>query len=129
MRLKNPSKLLENQYRGFILLILILSFGLRVFETTKRSLWFDEAVEFLTANMPLSALPQNIIRLNYQPPLHSYLLHFWIKIDLIPLLLRLLPALITLLTLTCIIVTSRLLFGQRVASLGGLVPAGLPTER
>ena len=93
-----------------------------------RSLWFDESVEYLTAYVEWPLLPEAIKVFNYQPPLFSYMLHFWIKVGIEPFWLRMLPLLFTMITLAGIMRWARVLFGQAVVWRVGLVAALLPTE-
>ncbi|MCP4357610.1 MAG: hypothetical protein GY796_06300 [Chloroflexi bacterium] len=126
MLLKTPSRL-----PAFSLLtapILLLAYSLRLLNITKRSLWFDEAVEYLTAATPLRQLPQAVIASNYQPPLHSYLLHAWLQISIQPLWLRYLAVLISMFTLVGVMKLAFIIFGVRAALIAGLITAVMPTE-
>jgi hypothetical protein len=62
--------------------VLWLAFGLRMLDVTVRSLWYDEAVEYLTASVPLGSLAEAVVTANYQPPLYSYLLHLWLGVSI-----------------------------------------------
>ena len=108
--------------------ILLLAYGLRLLDITRRSLWFDEAIEYLTAVTPLHQLPQAIIASNFQPPLHSFLLHAWLQISIQPLWLRYLAILISLFTLVGVMKLAVLIFGTRGALIAGLITAVMPTE-
>jgi hypothetical protein len=72
-------------YILWVIFILLLAYGLRVLDIAHRSLWFDEAVEALTANSPFLLLPEAVISWNYQPPLTAYVLHIWSQISIHPL--------------------------------------------
>jgi hypothetical protein len=109
-------------------LIVFFAFAYRIWQLDIRSLWFDEAVEYLTASVDTLALPTAIVTLNYQPPLFSYLLHFWLNIGIDPFILRMLPVLISLLTLVVLMRWSANIFGPTSMWRVGLVTAASPTE-
>lgn len=118
----------DRRYRAGTVAILLVAFGLRVLGTTAHSLWFDEAVEYFTASVPLSTLPEAVTTANYQPPLFSFFLHLWITLGIEPIWLRYLPLAFSMLTVAGIIAWSSRIFGTRGALLAGLVVAALPTE-
>lgn len=108
--------------------LLLFGFGLRIWDITARSLWFDEAVEYLTARTAFTQLPQAVITSNYQPPLMAYLLHGWTKIDISPLWLRYLPITFSMLTIAGIISWAKFSFGQRTALAAAAIITVMPTE-
>lgn len=111
-----------------VVLILQIAFAARMTDITARSLWFDEAVEYLTASAPLSQLPQAIVLANYQPPLQSYLLHFWLKVSIEPIWLRFMSVSLSMLTVACLIKWARSCLSDRAAWLAGLLVALQPAE-
>lgn len=115
-------------YSLWIALILILAYGLRVLDTAHRSLWFDEAVETLTANSPFLLLPKAVVRWNYQPPLTAYVLHIWSQISIHPLWLRYLPLVFSMFAIVGIIMLTRIVVGRRASLVAGLITAIMPTE-
>lgn len=61
------------------LLILLVAIFLRVINIGRESLWYDEAISFLTAELPLRSIVTNLIR-DPHPPFSYVLLHFWFKL-------------------------------------------------
>ena len=88
------------KYRLLFYMIIIIAFLLRMWDIDARSLWFDEAVEFWSANTTIWELPKTVL-LSYQPPLYTYLLYLWIKIDINPVWLRFLSVSLCILTIIC----------------------------
>ena len=121
-------KLNSTHYLMFVVLILLSAYGFRIWGTTARSLWFDEAVEYLSASVPFKQLPEAVIASNYQPPLFTYLLHGWIKMSIAPIWLRYLPTIFSLMTLVGIMNWTRLVLGARMALWAGGIIAVMPTE-
>ena len=113
---------------GVNLLILLLAFWLRVSGVTNRSLWYDEAVEFMSANVPFGSLFEMITTVNLQPPLFTVMLHGWLKIGGEPVWLRLLPILISMLTLVGVMKLGQLILGRTAGWLAGFIVATLPAE-
>lgn len=107
---------------------LLLAFGIRILDVTVRSLWFDEAIEYLSANVPFHMLPKAIVALNYQPPLQSYLLHGWLRVSIEPIWLRFLPITLSMLTVSGLMRWALRRFGTRGALLAGIVVTVMPTE-
>ena len=110
------------------ILILLVGFGFRVIDSSSRALWFDEAVEYLTASSNFNQLPAAIVASNYQPPLLTYLLHVWLKISIHPLWIRMLFISLSMLTLVGIMRWATLHWGNRGGLIAGMITAVLPTE-
>lgn len=108
--------------------ILLVAFGLRMLGVTAHSLWFDEAVEYFTASVPLYMLPEAVTTVNYQPPLFGFLLHLWLKVSIEPIWLRFLPLVFSMLTVVGLISWSSRIFNRRGAILTGLIITAMPTE-
>jgi len=102
-----------------------LAFALRVWDLDACSLWFDEAVEYWSADAPLSALPRTVL-ISYQPPLYTYLLHLWLQFDIEPVWLRFLSVALSMLTVAGMIAWARGLFGLRGALIAGAITAVSP---
>lgn len=119
----NAQKLFYGQ-----IFILLVGFGLRLVDSAHRSLWFDEAVEFLTASAPFAKLPSAIVASNYQPPLNTYLLHFWLQISIHPLWIRLLFIGLSLLSMAGLMLWARLHWGEIGGVIAGAITAVMPTE-
>ena len=60
-------------------LIILTAFLLRVTNIGRESLWYDEAISFLTAELPLRSILTNLIR-DPHPPFSYIILHFWFKL-------------------------------------------------
>lgn len=118
--------ILHRRYVGFIA-ILLLAFALRMWDINARSLWFDEAVEYWSANAPLGALPKTVLAA-YQPPLYTYLLHIWLKFGMEAVWLRFLSVTLSMLTIVGVIAWGHRLFGLRGALIAGGITAMLPSE-
>jgi hypothetical protein len=63
--------------RRFALVILAGALLLRLWDVNARSLWLDEAMEYWVATAPLSRLAAVVREGIQDPPLFSFLLHFW----------------------------------------------------
>lgn len=63
----------------FFVLILLLGAGLRFYHLGEKSLWLDEACSVYRAKQALLPMFKEIIQNDAHPPLHSLLLHFWIR--------------------------------------------------
>ena len=59
-------------------LLSALGLGLRLITLGRESLWLDEAISYLTAELPLSQIANNTVQSSH-PPLYYLLLHFWLK--------------------------------------------------
>lgn len=114
------------RYLWFIL-VLLLAFVLRVWAINARSLWFDEAVEYWSADAPLWALHKNVLT-TYQPPLYTYLLHMWLKFGIEAVWLRFLSVGLSMLTIVGVMTWGYRLFGLRGALIAGGITAILPAE-
>lgn len=117
--LRNNSTITNKQSFAFIATIL---FGLffRLWELTARGFWFDEAVEFWTAIVPLN----DIIKMtagSFQPPLYPFLLHVWMLASTSELWMRLLSVGLNLSALIALMLVIKDLFGIRAAVLTGVV--------
>jgi uncharacterized membrane protein len=69
--------------RLLLLLIVLLAFGLRVFDLDGQSMWNDEGLSVYRARQPLATIAANIITIDgsetrdTNPPLYFLLLHLW----------------------------------------------------
>ena len=61
-----------------LLLIMALALGLRLMSIGRDSLWLDEAISYLTANLSATDIFNNIIE-SPHPPFYYLLLHYWQK--------------------------------------------------
>lgn len=80
--------------------VLLTGAALRFLLLGSRSMWHDEASTFLIASRPLASLHWFLMRYEISPPVHTALMHFWIRLFSDPLLgLRLFSALCGVATL------------------------------
>jgi uncharacterized membrane protein len=63
----------------YLILIIILAFLLRLPAIGRDSLWYDEAISYIVARLPLTAILNNISR-DPHPPFYYSLLHLWYTI-------------------------------------------------
>ena len=108
-RTRSPSLLL--------LSVVILALTLRWPNIGRESLWFDEAISYLTAQFPINQILDNTIQSSH-PPLYYLLLHFWQQ--LVPhtdAALRLLGVIWNLLLVIFIYLLVNELFGKRPLAL------------
>jgi uncharacterized membrane protein len=61
--------------------LLLLGMVLRLINLGRESLWLDEAISYLAAQLPLAQIANNTVQSSH-PPLYYLLLHFWL--DLVP---------------------------------------------
>lgn len=104
------------------LLIMLLGSFLRVYDTGKRDLWYDELYSIKLAK---EGVPANIENTeNNQPPLYQIILHFWMKFfgsDKIAV--RSLSILFGMVSIWLIYEVSYLLFEQKAALLSSFLVA------
>ena len=62
-----------------IIAIIILAFALRIYRLDHQSIWYDEGVSIYFANQVLKDLVAGVSTDNH-PPLHFFILHFWLKL-------------------------------------------------
>src|SRR6476619_1564636 len=66
--------------RPAMIVILILAAGLRLWGINRQSLWFDEAVVASVALLDTREVIPTIQWAEKTPPLHYFLVHFWVKL-------------------------------------------------
>ena len=110
------------------LAILTVAFVLRVWGLTGRSLWLDEAVEYWTATSPVAHLPSYVRTIIQDPPLYSFLLHFWMKPSNHEAWLRLLSVFFGMGSVAGVMVIGYRLQGWAAALGAGVLMALAPTS-
>lgn len=72
---------LINIWQSPYLLVALLGIGtiLRVVSLNRDSLWFDEAISYLNATLPVDKIVSNVVQSSH-PPLYYLLLHFWMTL-------------------------------------------------
>jgi hypothetical protein len=108
--------------------ILFLALALRVWDLGARSLWFDEASEYWVATAPLSQIAHFVGVGSGDPPLYSFLLHFWMKLGTNEIWLRLLSVFASLAGVAGAMALGLRLGGLRVAGAAGLLFAVNPPD-
>ncbi len=73
-------------------LIVLLSFGLRIFRLDFQSIWYDEAFYATVSSVDLASLPDMLLDVRVHPPLYFLLLHFWLALGHGEFVLRALSA-------------------------------------
>ena len=106
----------NRQLLGLFLLI-GLSAAFRLLNLGRDSLWLDEAISYLTAELPLAQIANNTVQSSH-PPLYYLLLHFWLPI--VPdsdTAVKLLSALFGILLIPAIYLLGQQLFHNHTISL------------
>ncbi|RLC83794.1 MAG: hypothetical protein DRI79_13630 [Chloroflexi bacterium] len=117
---------LDRKYVSLVL-VLLIAFALRMWDIDARSLWFDEAFEYWSANVDFAQLYQTVLTA-YQPPLYTYLLHLWLNFGIEAIWLRFLSVVLSMLGLVGMLTWGCRLFGLRGALVAGIIMAVLPPE-
>lgn len=105
--------------------IILLAMSLRLFHIGRESLWFDEAVSYMAASLPVPQIIDNTIQSSH-PPLYYLLLHFWQQI--VPDndgALRWLGMLWDLLLIPALYWLTMLMFGRRSLAIGAALFAAV----
>jgi mannosyltransferase len=106
---------------------MLLALLLRLWDSADRSLWFDEAFEYLSSQVDLGQINAMVLK-SFQPPLYSYVLHAWLQLGSSELWLRLLSALLSVMGVAGVMLLGRRLIGPAGGLLAGLILAGLPGD-
>lgn len=108
--------------------ILLLALALRVWDLGARSLWFDEAGEYWVATAPLSQLAQAVSTGSGDPPLYSFLLHFWMKLGTSEVWLRALSVIASLAGVAGVMALGSRLGGFATGAAAGILMAVNPPD-
>jgi hypothetical protein len=115
-------------FRTLQILIVLIAFFLRTWELDRRSLWFDEGMEYWVATAPPAQLLASVQRGIQDPPLYSALLHLWMGLGRAEFQLRLLSVVAGTLSVATMFLIGRR-SGLRMAGLiAALLLALLPGE-
>jgi mannosyltransferase len=109
----------------WILLIVLLAFGLRLCAIDRQDIWGDEAFSIWLSSQPLP----NVVAggADTHPPLYPFLLYLWLRLaGSSPLVVRLLSAFIGTLTIAVVYVLGRRVFGRLAGGLASLLAAISP---
>ena len=104
-----------------IITIIVLAFALRVYRLDHQSIWYDEGVSVYYANQSLKGLIAAVSTDNH-PPLHSFALHFWLKLaGRSEFSVRFLSLISGVLSVPLLFKLGRKLFDQRVGVLAAFL--------
>ena len=114
--------------RAWFLGVLFVALALRLWDLGARSLWFDEAGEYWVATAPLAHIAHFVSVGSGDPPLFSFLLHFWMKIASNEAWLRMLSVFASLSGVAGVMVLGRRLGGFATAIAAGALAAVNPPD-
>ena len=98
-------------------LLVLLGLGLRLISLGRESLWLDEAISYLAAQLPIVQIANNTVQSSH-PPLYYLLLHFWLQwVPDSDTAVKLLSVLWNLLLIPVTYIFSQQLFAKRAVSL------------
>jgi uncharacterized membrane protein len=100
---------------------------LRLFHIGQQSLWFDEAFSLLLARQDISFILSNAAG-DVHPAFYYLLLHFWLWLGADETTIRLLSALLNVLTMPILYVVGARLLGRAVGSVAVLLFAITPSQ-
>jgi hypothetical protein len=118
----------EPHKRFWLAGILLLVLALRVWDLGARSLWFDEASEYWVATAPLTQISHFVSVGSGDPPLYSFLLHFWMKLGTGEIWLRSLALFASVAGVIGVMVLGRRVGGFPTAVAAGLLAAVNPPD-
>jgi len=108
--------------------IILLGFALRVHNLSARSLWFDEAMEYWVASASLPGLLATVKMAIQDPPLYSFLLHFWMKVGQNEFGLRFMSLSFSIIGMLGIMTLGKLSSGKAVGLIAVLLVAFSPPD-
>jgi uncharacterized membrane protein len=120
----------QNHFRAHVIasyVILLLAFALRVWDLNASSLWFDEAVEYWTAIVPVTEISSQVL-IALQPPLFSFILHFWLLWGTEIVWMRMLSVIFSMLTIVGVMHLAKQIGGRRAGLIAGFIASILPVE-
>ncbi|HEY3373958.1 MAG TPA: glycosyltransferase family 39 protein [Candidatus Aquicultor sp.] len=79
-RSADSTDLLSWQSHIALLATLLMGTIARIYHLSTASLWFDEAFSVRVSSMSFTNMLQEIIRTDFNPPLHFIILHYWMKL-------------------------------------------------
>lgn len=111
------SKLDKRKSLVLLILIIVLAIGLRLINIGRDSIWFDEAISYLTANFSINEILNNTTK-SAHPPFYYLLLHFWLKLSTnSDITLRFLSVLLNVLLIPVVYLLTLDLFDRRSLAL------------
>lgn len=102
--------------------ILFLAFCLRTWHLDVQSFWWDEAYSTMVASEGLRAIVATLAREDFHPPLHYFILHFWMQISgQSEFALRFVSVAAGVLTVAAAAAAAKRLFGRNAAPIAALI--------
>jgi 4-amino-4-deoxy-L-arabinose transferase-like glycosyltransferase len=110
---------------GTLSAVVLLALVLRLFRIGYQSLWGDEAFSVGVSRLSLPEMTEPLVNISWNhPPLHYYLLHFWLRIFGVgDFQARLLSTVFGTLSIIMIFMLARDLFDRRTAFMAALLLA------
>jgi 4-amino-4-deoxy-L-arabinose transferase-like glycosyltransferase len=104
--------------------IVLLGLFLRLYRLNDQSLWDDEVFSVLASRLPISQMHPILVKDVVHPPLHYYVLHFWLALGGSPSVQsRLLSVIFGTLAIVVIYLLAKYLLDERTARLSTLLLA------
>jgi hypothetical protein len=108
-------------------LVVLGAFGLRIWRLGVPSFWWDDAYSTMVASRGLSEIVSTLAREDFHPPLHYFLLHYWMRLaGLSEFALRFPSVAAGVLTVAAANATARRLFTSNAAPIAATVFAISP---
>jgi len=110
-------------WRFVIIIILLLAFVLRLRNLPVRSLWFDESIEYWVSSAPLRDVHVTLSNATHDPPLYSYILHFWQRLGISEFWLRYLSLFFSIMGVAGVIRLGQSTIGREAGAVTGILIA------
>lgn len=110
-------------WRFVVIIILLLAFVLRLCNLSVRSLWFDESIEYWVSSAPLSDVHVTLSNATHDPPLYSYILHFWQRLGISEFWLRSLSVFFSIMSVAGVIRLGQSTLGREAGAVAGILIA------
>jgi mannosyltransferase len=124
MSLSTPGRSVR-RFQLWILVIVLLAFGLRLYAIDRQDIWGDEAFSIWLSGQPLAQVVAG--GADTHPPLYPFLLYLWLRLaGSSPLAVRFLSAIIGTLTVPLVYVLGRFVLSGRTGLLAALLAAVSP---
>ena len=116
----------RTSHRQWMIFIVLLSFGLRIFRLDFQSIWYDEAFYASLSSVDLASLPDLLLDVRVNPPLYFLLLHFWLALGHGEFVLRAFSAFAGALAVGAMYPLGAAIWGKRLGIAGALALAVSP---
>lgn len=111
-----------------LLLVILLGLTLRLYDLGRGTVWADEAAEYWVASASTGEVFQAVSEEIHDPPLYSFILHFWMSGGITGGYLRLPSVIFSMLTLFGVMAAAYQLNGAWSSLLAGLLLAVSPVD-